>query len=363
MSVAPAGSCGVAQQLTLTPPLRTGIGGNPPPQEVVDSVWAYVKCADACQEYLAEVSEMVQRIRLPSTPMQLEDPRRIRLQESNSFEDYQLRGRGEDVIELAHELTKLKFSNALQLARITPLFEQPFMQEILYRQERSYPLQPLVALPKPNLPDTPFSQTILNRRSARSFTGHHLSAAMLGSILFGTLGETGQMPLLHKETARGDVVPLRSTASAGALHPTGVYMVALQDEPIGRGIYHYDATEHSLEVVKLLSHQQSRQLLTAFPIHPEGVDMGLASTVFLITSTFWRTRAKYGARGYRYCLLEAGGACENLCLTATALGLGHVVIGGFYDDDIHAWLGIDGVDHAVIVSVVVGSLDAVDEKD
>ena len=50
-----------------------------------------------------------------------------------------------------------------------------------------------------------------------------------------------------------------------------------------------------------------------------------------------------------------GTASQNLSLTAVALGLAHVVLGGFYDDEVHAILEIDGVDHAVVTSVVVGT--------
>ena len=97
------------------------------------------------------------------------------------------------------------------------------------------------------------------------------------------------------------------------------------------------------------------RLIHAFPIHPAVVDLTSASTIFFITAKFWRSRAKYGPRGYRYCLQEAGSACQNLCLAAVALGLGQVVLGGFYDDEVHQCLEIDGVDHGVITTVAVGN--------
>ena len=93
----------------------------------------------------------------------------------------------------------------------------------------------------------------------------------------------------------------------------------------------------------------------AFPVHPLVVGLGSAAALFFITSKFWRSRAKYGPRGYRYCLQEAGSACQNLCLAAVAFGLAHVVLGGFYDDEVHERLEIDGVDHAVITIIAVGA--------
>ena len=38
---------------------------------------------------------------------------------------------------------------------------------------------------------------------------------------------------------------------------------------------------------------------------------------------------KYGPRGYRYMLLEAGHAAQTLCLSATELGCATLCLGGF----------------------------------
>ena len=46
---------------------------------------------------------------------------------------------------------------------------------------------------------------------------------------------------------------------------------------------------------------------------------------------FWRTRFKYGLRGYRFALLEAGHVMQNAVLAAAALALPALPVGGFYD--------------------------------
>ena len=51
---------------------------------------------------------------------------------------------------------------------------------------------------------------------------------------------------------------------------------------------------------------------------------------------------KYGARGYRFALLEAGHQAENICLMAVQLGLDSLCIGGFHDMSLNTILGIDG---------------------
>jgi SagB-type dehydrogenase family enzyme len=228
------------------------------------------------------------------------------------------------------------------------------MYPIQFHQDREYPLQPHILLPEPIIPDSPFSKVIRGRRSRRNFQPRPLALEELSALMYCTLGETGRLT-----TAFEDDLPveasLRSIPSGGALHPTRVFLVLLQEGDLPRGLYHYDTPEHSLELVKPLLDTDIEALFAAFPIHPYVVDLAQASGICFVTTKFWRTRAKYGPRGYRYCLQEAGAACQNFGLTAVALGLAHVVLGGFYDDEVHAALAIDGVDHAVITAIAVGA--------
>src|SRR6202043_185102 len=59
-----------------------------------------------------------------------------------------------------------------------------------------------------------------------------------------------------------------------------------------------------------------------------------------------RAALRFGNRGYRYVLFEAGAIGERLYLGAEALGWNATGIGAFYDDDVHRYLGfleeIDG---------------------
>jgi SagB-type dehydrogenase family enzyme len=69
---------------------------------------------------------------------------------------------------------------------------------------------------------------------------------------------------------------------------------------------------------------------------------------------FWRSRFKYGLRGYRFTLLEAGHLVQNVLLSCTALGLAAVPIGGFYDRPVDELLGVDGVNESVVYAVSLG---------
>ena len=58
-----------------------------------------------------------------------------------------------------------------------------------------------------------------------------------------------------------------------------------------------------------------------------------------MTAVFERTQHKYGPRGYRYILLEAGHVAQNLASAAAELELGNTVRGGFSDSRLNAALG------------------------
>lgn len=294
---------------------------------------------------------MTSRFGFLSSP--LEDPRRMQLRQRVVIESFLGRGEAEDVTEISHGLTKLRRADDLDMLEALRLIEQPGMLSVLFRQDVEFPLQPRISLPEPAIPEISFAEVVRNRRSRRSFECRALALQEIGSLLFGALGETGKLAAGLEDEIPVNV-SLRSIPSGGGLNPTRVFLVALPEGDLPAGIYHYDAPDHALEQVKPLSDQTHEALFAAFPIHPQVVDLSRAAAIFFITSKFWRSRAKYGPRGYRYCLQEAGAACQNLSLTAVAIGLAHVVLGGFYDDEVHCCLGIDGVDHAVVTAIAVG---------
>ena len=70
--------------------------------------------------------------------------------------------------------------------------------------------------------------------------------------------------------------------------------------------------------------------------------------MIFVAAVFGRTRFKYGVRGYRFALLEAGHVGQNVLLAATALGLGAVPLGGYYDRLTDEFLGLDGVNESTL---------------
>jgi SagB-type dehydrogenase family enzyme len=283
----------------------------------------------------------------------LDDPRRMQLREGQFLHAYRNRHNVDDITEISHNLTKLRRVDDSDVAAAFAVFQQPTMYSVEYTQDREYPLQARIRLPDPKIPDRSFSELIRRRRSARTFDCRPLALAELSALLFCALGETGRLTTAFEDECPVEA-SLRSIPSGGALHPTHLFAAVLQHGDLAKGIYHYDSPVHELECVKPLASTEIEALFAAFPIHPRVVDLASAAALFLLTTKFWRSRAKYGPRGYRYCLQEVGSACQNLCLAAVAFDLSHVVLGGFYDDEVHERLEIDGVEHAVIAAIAVG---------
>lgn len=67
-----------------------------------------------------------------------------------------------------------------------------------------------------------------------------------------------------------------------------------------------------------------------------------------------RLVAKYGDRGYRYALLEAGHMAQNILLTCTALRRAAVPIGGFLDDACASAIGAAAPPGCVVYLIAIG---------
>jgi SagB-type dehydrogenase family enzyme len=211
------------------------------------------------------------------------------------------------------------------------------------RAVRRHPHRRALPLPPPELPATPFAEVVAARRSARHFAGDAVALAQLSALLQAAYGQTHA-----PEGARVDEAFLRAVPSGGALYPLELYVAALDVCGVRAGLYHYDPLAHALEPLC-----ESRLEALADALVFRDLLEGCALVV-VVTAVFWRTRFKYGLRGYRFALIESGHVAQNLLLAATALGLASVPIGGFYDRPLDDFLLVDGVDESALYGIFVG---------
>ena len=161
--------------------------------------------------------------------------------------------------------------------------------------------------------------------------------AAIGGVLKGTIREYVDKPLtLFKVSqllwaAQGITSRdgKRAAPSAGATYPIELYLVAGMVEGLEPGVYHYIPENHSLRLV--FTGDVRAELMEAC-LGQSWV--GDAPVSIVICAVYERTTARYGERGIRYVHIEVGCVCENIYLEATALVLGTVAVGAFYDDQV-----------------------------
>jgi SagB-type dehydrogenase family enzyme len=160
-------------------------------------------------------------------------------------------------------------------------------------------------------------EAIARRRSIRDFTSEPITLAELSQILQAAGG-------ISDTTWGGRTVP-----SAGATYPLEIFVLCGQNCVTGldAGIYHYNVDTQTLTF-----HQRgdarlelSRAALSQSFIYDAPVDI-------VICAEYARTARRYGNRAERYVHFEVGHAGQNIYLQATALGLGTVAVGAFYDE-------------------------------
>ncbi len=105
---------------------------------------------------------------------------------------------------------------------------------------------------------------------------------------------------------------------------------------LGPGVYRYDPWSHTL--MKVVEGDVSYELYRAC-LDQEWIRS--APINVLVFANFSRTTNWYGERGIRYVYMEAGHIGQNIYLQATALGLGTVAVGAFYDDKVREIVGTD----------------------
>jgi SagB-type dehydrogenase family enzyme len=193
-------------------------------------------------------------------------------------------------------------------------------------------------------PGSPLSQLFSSRRSCRSFAQKSLPAASLGALLSGAYGLTNFVTLPNGFRFHSRPVP-----SAGGLYPLEMYLLTNRVEGIDDRVYHFEAAAVQLRPIapKPNADELARMLLAQQFLEN-------ANVVIFITAVFHRTLSKYGSRGYRYVLLEAGHVAQNLCLLASEMNLGSLCAGGFWDSRLNRFLGLDGVDEAAVYCVGLG---------
>ncbi len=216
--------------------------------------------------------------------------------------------------------------------------------------------------------DLSFEDIVINRRSTRLFSGESITLEQLSKLLYFTYGITFSFKAFGQHggffhapdytigpkaidtlNEYDGYQSFRAAASGGALYPLEIYLCVNAVDNLEKGLYHYNVRKHSLE--KLRKGDLNREYSELVFNEDWQSD---ASVHFIFTAIMDRTRFKYLERGYRFINIDLGHAVENLYLTATACGLGCVAIGGFFDNEVNDFLGIDGQNETTMLLANIG---------
>jgi SagB-type dehydrogenase family enzyme len=190
-----------------------------------------------------------------------------------------------------------------------------------------------------------FLDLIGRRSSCREFAVGKLALDALAELLAGTQGLTRTVTFPDGFETRTRPVP-----SAGGLYPLELYLVLQRVETLADGLYHYNVRDHALEPLRAgFDSSALAEAVLAAPL------LENANVLVFMTAVFERTLHKYGNRGYRYILLEAGHAAQNLCLLATERGLATLCVGAFIDNAVNAFLELDPRTELPLYCVGVGA--------
>lgn len=243
---------------------------------------------------------------------------------------------------------------------MSPRTGQEFMEKTQYRyleasdQNKGRP-QPLleldhdesrlvIDLPDPDhLPayEIDLRDAIDNRRSVRRHSDKPLTLEELSFLLWCTQGV--------KEVI-DTYATLRTVPSAGARHAFETHLLVNDVQGLQPGLYRFLALSHAL-----LEVSSEAMLADKFTEACLGQTQVKTSAVtFFWLAVPYRMAWRYGERGYRYLHLDAGHVCQNLYLSAEAIGAGVCAIAAFDDEVLNRLLGLDGDEEFVIYLATVG---------
>lgn len=180
----------------------------------------------------------------------------------------------------------------------------------------SYAKDMNIKLPPPRLKgEVSLEETLYERQSIRHYAKDALPLEKVSQLLWAAQGKA----------AHGN----RTAPSAGATYPIELYLVAGEVENLAPGVYHYIHKSHSLELV------QKGDIREELADACLGQSMiANAQVSLIIDAVHERTAGRYGQKATRYIRMEAGHVGQNIYLQATALGLGTVAVGAFYDSTV-----------------------------
>jgi len=204
-------------------------------------------------------------------------------------------------------------------------------------QPRSYPGYPRwpLARCRPGL-WPPLERVLWSRRCERALSERPPSRGVLSRLLQFSHG-------VSASNGRGP------TPSSGGLQALELYVVALTGGWLPAGAYHYDRARHALAGLGTGGDRETwRSRVPALGLIEGG------TLLWVLVGDGARITGKYGARGWRFLLLEAGHLMQSLCLMSSRLGWATVPLGACFEQEVARALALPEGDAVLYVGVCGG---------
>lgn len=200
-----------------------------------------------------------------------------------------------------------------------------------------------VHLPPPVLPAVGFDELVISRHSCRRFVPEPLPLSEVSTIFYAGYG------ILATRDLDGEFLE-RPVPSGGGLYPLELYLLVQRVDGLAGGSWHYVPLGHRLERM----HEHSLPPLLTSETFLGQSYLSDCAAIIVITSVVERSLWKYEDRGYRYILLEAGHVAQNVNLSAAALKIGSLNLGGFFDRDVLGLIHADRDTEIALYGVALG---------
>jgi SagB-type dehydrogenase family enzyme len=239
--------------------------------------------------------------------------------------------------ELFHENSKAAEHEAFLSDEAAEVYARQMPESLVFEgyAEVKLPAAPLFL-------QTPLSEAVANRPAVAELAPRPIPLEHAAALLrhaYGTAGGDASVTARRRRTVH----------SEGSLFPLEIFIYSARVTGLAPGIYHFEPPADRLRFLR--SGDQSQKLASC--LLDGRVALNAALLIF-IAAMPERSVVRYGDRGYRFALLEAGAVVQNLNLAAGALDLTCRNLGEFYDRRIDEVLNLDGLTISTLYAASIG---------
>ena len=257
--------------------------------------------------------------------------------------------------------SKLTRSSIKRTGWRTTLFNDPYYLSLAaqpykrYEEASTVDLSKHISSRRHLLPNKSTSSKLANkklldicrqRKSVKTYRSTGLSISDIATWLHYSYG------IMRVEKVHEAKIPWKHhpIPSPGGLFGSEIYLLVLNGA-LDPGLYHFRPDTNQLECLKTGDFRTF--VADSCGVIPY-IEHETISCVLFSAIVVERFHLKYDDRALKFMFIETGILAQQLTVVAEALNIGTCMLGGYYDDDVNAFLELDGIRESVQNVMVVG---------